>query len=198
MKKTLNKELIGQICYREFQGRDSPCEFCSNKIILEQKPAPHKCEYHNPIFDKTFAIVDRIIKWPDGRDVRFELAIDITDRKRSEQIAQASEEAGLPAGWIQLLETRQDVAEMLALDEHIDLIIPRGSNEFVRYIMNHTNVPVLGHADVGERRRRRGADQVVRQYPEHLAEPVDHLVQQGGNGLGGAVAVFTRRQRRPL
>ena len=36
---------------------------------------------------------------------------------------------------------------MLALDEYIDLIIPRGSNEFVRYIMNNTNIPVLGHAD---------------------------------------------------
>jgi len=55
--------------------------------------------------------------------------------------------AGIPIGWIQLLETRQDVAAMLALDEQIDLIIPRGSNEFVRYIMNNTNIPVLGHAE---------------------------------------------------
>jgi glutamate-5-semialdehyde dehydrogenase len=70
-----------------------------------------------------------------------------TNRILAEIIAEATETASLPAGWIQLLETRQDVAEMLALDEHIDLIIPRGSNEFVRYIMNNTNVPVLGHAD---------------------------------------------------
>ncbi len=70
-----------------------------------------------------------------------------TNRILAEIIAEASEAAGMPAGWIQLLETRQDVAEMLALDEHIDLIIPRGSNEFVRYIMSNTNVPVLGHAD---------------------------------------------------
>jgi glutamate-5-semialdehyde dehydrogenase len=70
-----------------------------------------------------------------------------TNRILAEIIAEAGETAGLPTGWIQLLETRQDVAEMLALDEHLDLIIPRGSNEFVRYIMNNTNVPVLGHAD---------------------------------------------------
>jgi glutamate-5-semialdehyde dehydrogenase len=70
-----------------------------------------------------------------------------TNRILAETIAQASEKAGLPEGWIQLLETRQDVAEMLALDEYIDLVIPRGSNEFVRYIMNNTNIPVLGHAD---------------------------------------------------
>jgi len=70
-----------------------------------------------------------------------------TNRILAETIAQASEKAGLPEGWIQLLETREDVAEMLALDEFIDLVIPRGSNEFVRYIMDNTNIPVLGHAD---------------------------------------------------
>ena len=53
----------------------------------------------------------------------------------------------MPAGWIHLLETRQDVAEMLALDDQINLVIPRGSNAFVRHIMNSTNIPVLGHAD---------------------------------------------------
>jgi len=70
-----------------------------------------------------------------------------TNRILAETIAGASENAGLPEGWIQLLKTRQDVAQMLALDEFIDLVIPRGSNEFVRYIMDNTNIPVLGHAD---------------------------------------------------
>jgi len=70
-----------------------------------------------------------------------------TNRILAETVAEASEKAGLPKGWIQLLETREDVAQMLALDEHIDLVIPRGSNEFVRYIMNNTNIPVLGHAE---------------------------------------------------
>jgi glutamate-5-semialdehyde dehydrogenase len=62
-------------------------------------------------------------------------------------ICEASEKEGIPAGWLQLLQTREDVAEMLAMDEYIDLIIPRGSNEFVRYIMDNTNIGVLGHAD---------------------------------------------------
>ena len=62
-------------------------------------------------------------------------------------LKEASEAAGLPAGWAGLLTTREDVGEMLRLDEEIDLIIPRGSNEFVRYIMDNTRIPVLGHSD---------------------------------------------------
>ncbi len=59
----------------------------------------------------------------------------------------ASLEAGLPAGWAGLLTTREDVRGMLELDEDIDLIIPRGSNAFVRMIMDNTRIPVLGHSD---------------------------------------------------
>ncbi len=70
-----------------------------------------------------------------------------TNRILAEIIAEATAEAGMPSGWIQLLETRADVNEMLKMDQYIDLIIPRGSNEFVRYIMDNSRIPVLGHAD---------------------------------------------------
>lgn len=70
-----------------------------------------------------------------------------TNRILADMIREASEKAGIPKGWIQLLKTRQEVAEMLAMDEYIDLIVPRGSNDFVRYIMSNTNIPVLGHAE---------------------------------------------------
>ena len=55
--------------------------------------------------------------------------------------------AGLPENFSALIETRDDVANMLELDDCFDLIIPRGSNELVRSIMENTRVPVLGHAD---------------------------------------------------
>jgi glutamate-5-semialdehyde dehydrogenase len=70
-----------------------------------------------------------------------------TNRVLADIISLASAEAGLPKGWVQLLESRQDVAEMLSCDKDIDLIIPRGSNEFVRHIMQNTSIPVMGHAD---------------------------------------------------
>lgn len=70
-----------------------------------------------------------------------------TNQILAQIITEAGDKANLPTGWLQLLHTRQDVTEMLALDEYIDLIIPRGSNAFVRYIMNNTNIAVLGHAE---------------------------------------------------
>lgn len=38
------------------------------------------------------------------------------------------------------------IAELLSFESLVDLLIPRGSNAFVRYIMDHTNIPVMGHA----------------------------------------------------
>ena len=70
-----------------------------------------------------------------------------TNRTLARIIISASESAGIPKGWCSLLETRYDIQEMLKQDEYIDLIIPRGSNEFVRYIMDNTKIPVMGHAD---------------------------------------------------
>jgi len=61
-----------------------------------------------------------------------------TNKILAQIITEATEEVGIPPNWIKLLETRADVNEMLKMDKYIDLIIPRGSNEFVRYIMDNS------------------------------------------------------------
>ncbi|GAB1538439.1 glutamate-5-semialdehyde dehydrogenase [Scytonema sp. NUACC21] len=48
---------------------------------------------------------------------------------------------------VQLLTTREEILELLKLDRYVDLIIPRGSNSFVRFVQDNTRIPVLGHAD---------------------------------------------------
>ncbi len=68
-----------------------------------------------------------------------------TNRVLFELIAEILEEFNL-SGSVNLIETREDVASLLDQDENIDLIIPRGSNEFVRYIQENTKIPVLGHS----------------------------------------------------
>jgi glutamate-5-semialdehyde dehydrogenase len=70
-----------------------------------------------------------------------------TNRALAGLISASAEKEGIPPGWLALLETRADVAEMLGMDAFIDLIVPRGSNAFVRHIMENTKIPVLGHAD---------------------------------------------------
>lgn len=58
-----------------------------------------------------------------------------------------SEIPQFPDNVINLLFTRDDVAEMLKMDKYIDLIIPRGGNSLVTYVKNNTKIPVMGHAD---------------------------------------------------
>ena len=48
---------------------------------------------------------------------------------------------------VQLVSTREQVSELLEMDDLISLVIPRGSNEMVRNIQENTRIPVLGHAD---------------------------------------------------
>lgn len=55
--------------------------------------------------------------------------------------------SGLPQGCMLQAELHNEIDELLACDDCVDLLIPRGSNQFVQYIMNHTKIPVMGHAD---------------------------------------------------
>ncbi|MBN2488919.1 MAG: glutamate-5-semialdehyde dehydrogenase [Methanosarcinaceae archaeon] len=63
-------------------------------------------------------------------------------------LVEAIEETeGIPHGAFQLMETREEVMDILKMDSYIDLLIPRGSNAFVKFIQDNTRIPVLGHAD---------------------------------------------------
>lgn len=62
-------------------------------------------------------------------------------------INNALNKSGFPENSINLIKTRYHVEEMLKLDNYIDLIIPRGSNQLVKHIQSNTKIPVLGHAE---------------------------------------------------
>jgi glutamate-5-semialdehyde dehydrogenase len=57
------------------------------------------------------------------------------------------EAAGLPPEIVALLTNREETLALLELDRLVDLIIPRGSNSFVRFVQDNTRIPVLGHAE---------------------------------------------------
>lgn len=70
-----------------------------------------------------------------------------TNRILFDLVRKAGESVGLPENFLVLLESREDIKEMLTCHHSIDLIIPRGSNEFVRYIQDNSKIPVMGHSD---------------------------------------------------
>ncbi len=70
-----------------------------------------------------------------------------TNKALFELIHAAAVEAGMPKLCTFQIEAREDIGKLLACDGSVDLLIPRGSNSFVRYIMDNTRIPVMGHAD---------------------------------------------------
>ena len=70
-----------------------------------------------------------------------------TNRALFGLIYEAATGAGLPEGCLLQAEAHSEIDELLQCDREVDLLIPRGSNAFVRYIMDNTKIPVMGHAD---------------------------------------------------
>lgn len=60
---------------------------------------------------------------------------------------EAAIEADLPSHSLAMAETHSEIKELLSCHEEVDLLVPRGSNTFVQYIMDNTRIPVMGHAD---------------------------------------------------
>lgn len=70
-----------------------------------------------------------------------------TNKVLFQTIYKAAVKAGLPEACLFQVEAREEITELLSCHESVDLIIPRGSNSFVRFIMDHSKIPVMGHAD---------------------------------------------------
>lgn len=76
-----------------------------------------------------------------GKEAQF------TNKKMIEIIKRATSSFSFGDKWIMGIESREDVAVLLKAEKYVDLLIPRGSNNFVRYCMENTRIPVMGHSD---------------------------------------------------
>jgi two-component system response regulator HydG len=91
--------VVGKICWQTLQtGQSGPCDFCTNEKLIAADGSPtgvYAWEFHNSITSKWYEIHDRAISWVDGRIVRLEIAVDITDRKQVEnELRRAHHEMG--------------------------------------------------------------------------------------------------------
>jgi PAS domain S-box-containing protein len=85
-EKLWGENMVGQKCYKVLQNRNSPCPFCTNDIIFNSKVGEvYNWEFQNEVTKQWFRCSDKVIEWPDGRKLRFELAIDISDKKENDQ-----------------------------------------------------------------------------------------------------------------
>ncbi len=71
----------------------------------------------------------------------------LTNRKLVQIIQEATKGTAFGKDWILGIESHEDVDALLKAEGYVDLLIPRGSNAFVRYVMDNTRIPVIGHAD---------------------------------------------------
>lgn len=87
-EEVFGPEWAGRHCYEVLQDGSDPCRFCANEQIRADGPGqkPLIWEFQNKVNQKWYQCIDKGIRWPDGRLVRLEIALDITERKEMERM----------------------------------------------------------------------------------------------------------------
>ncbi|MBE0518716.1 MAG: GAF domain-containing sensor histidine kinase [Thermoplasmata archaeon] len=88
MRESYGNDIIGKICYKSIQeGMDGPCPFCTNKHLLKDghPTGPYVWDFQNTTTGRKYRLSDRAIEWPDGRFVRIEIGLDITDFEEAKE-----------------------------------------------------------------------------------------------------------------
>ena len=121
----------------------------SNGLILERKTVP--IGVLGVIFesrpDAVMQISSLAIRSGNAVMLKGGSEANLTNNAIVKALKEGLYESGLDKNAICLLTSRKDSMSMLNLEKYINLIIPRGSNELVKFIQENTRIPVLGHAD---------------------------------------------------
>jgi PAS domain S-box-containing protein len=94
IKDVFGGDFTGKRCWQVFRNEVRPCSNCTNDRLCDESGNPTGVciwEGQNPITGKWYNNCDRAIKWVDGRIVRLQIAMDITERKRMEEALRESE-----------------------------------------------------------------------------------------------------------
>lgn len=105
-REHLSRDPVGGICYREFYGREKPCEFCKGSLLAEQPGKPHFWEFRDEETGRDFEITDVLTPWTDGRLVHYQMAVDITERVNYQRHLAAIIDTTVDGYWVSDTEGR--------------------------------------------------------------------------------------------
>ena len=162
-KKFWGEDIIGQKCYKVLQNRETPCPFCTNNIIFNEKPGEtYFWEFQNEVNHHWFRCADKVIEWPDGRKLRFELASDITELKSNEEKLEKLN--------INLASKTEELQQILYITTH-DLRSPlvnvQGFSKELLSSINELN-KIMAHEEIPDEVKNRAALILNEELPESI------------------------------
>jgi len=146
MIESFGQDMTGDICWKAFRGEAGPCPTCNNHLLVDDRGRPTGVQTwkgQNPVNKRWYINYDRAIEWTDGRLVRLQIAVDITDSQKMEEAferARKMEAIGTLAGGIahdfnNLLTGIQGYASLMKGDQNI----PDTHREQIQTIENYVN-----------------------------------------------------------
>ncbi|MCB2169619.1 MAG: PAS domain S-box protein [Deltaproteobacteria bacterium] len=146
MIESFGRDMTGEICWEAFRDETGPCPNCTNRQLVDDRGRPTgviSWKGRNPVSNRWYINYDRAIEWTDGRLVRLQIAVDITENQKMEeafQRAQKMEAVGTLAGGIahdfnNLLTGIQGYASLMKVDQEI----PAPHREQILAIENYVN-----------------------------------------------------------
>ena len=92
VRKIYGQNVLGRFCFDVFHGYDAPCPACNNELLLGMKDGEfiQREAFSEPV-GRYYLETNNLIRWPDGRRVKLEISIDVTDRVQAEKALKESE-----------------------------------------------------------------------------------------------------------
>jgi signal transduction histidine kinase/CheY-like chemotaxis protein len=178
VRQAMGHDPQGKVCWQSLQrGQTGPCDFCTNYMLLDIEGGPleeaYRWQYQDPESGAWYALRDRAIRWLDGRLVRLQVAVDVSERVAAE-------------------EQRRSLEGQLRQAQKMEAVGTLAGG--IAHDFNNILGAVMGHAERGLSRGRLGQD-TSRELGRIL------LAAERARDLVGRILAFSRKvevRPRPL
>ncbi|TYO96872.1 ATP-binding protein [Desulfallas thermosapovorans] len=143
---------VGKRCFEVFQNRQSgPCPYCTNSHLVKNGVVqpPYVWEHYNDITKTWVKCIDTAIRWSDGRLVRMEIAINITEQKLAEETLKQSQEQLeklIAERTVKLIKSNEHLKREIKKRKEIEESL-RESEERYRQLVEHSQNMIAIYID---------------------------------------------------